>query len=80
MLFFSLFPDGGGYDTAADALWELRDQPVFDELRQVIDIGFNAAHRPTTSLGDLVADLGEVPLAVHASYSREEILAAVGEQ
>ncbi|MBU3749738.1 MAG: DUF3427 domain-containing protein, partial [Mycobacterium sp.] len=78
MLFYSLFPDGGGYDTAADALWELRDQPVFDELRQVIDIGFNAAHRPTTPLGDLVADLGQVPLAVHASYSREEILAAVG--
>ena len=27
-----------------------RDQPVFDELRQVVDIGFNAAHRPTTRL------------------------------
>jgi superfamily II DNA or RNA helicase/HKD family nuclease len=78
MLFYSLFPDGGGYDTAADALWELRDQPVFDELRQVIDIGFDAAHRPTTPLGDLAADLAQVPLAVHASYSREEILAAVG--
>lgn len=78
MLFYSLFPDGGGYESAADALWELRDQPVFDELRQVIDIGFNAAHRPTTPLGDLVADLADVPLAVHASYSREEILAAVG--
>lgn len=78
MLFYSLFPDGGGYHTAADGLRELRDQPVFDELRQVIDIGFNAAHRPTTPLGDLVATLREVPLAVHASYSREEILAAVG--
>lgn len=78
MLFYSLFPNGGGYETAADALWELRDQPVFDELRQVIDIGFNAAHRPTTPLGDLVTGLAQVPLAVHASYSREEILAAVG--
>ena len=78
MLFFSLFPDGGGYANAADALWELRDQPVFDELRQVVDIGFNAAHRPTTRLGDLLPVLSEVPLAVHASYSREEILAAVG--
>ena len=48
MLFFSLFPDGGGYEDAAEALWELRDQPVFDELRQVLDIGFSAAHRPTT--------------------------------
>ena len=78
MLFFSLFPDGGGYASAADALWELRDQPVFDELRQVIDIGFGAAHRPTVQLGDLVTDLADVPLAVHASYSREELLAAVG--
>ena len=78
MLFFSLFPDGGGYPNSADALWALRDQPVFDELRQVIDIGFSAAHRPTTPLRDLLPPLAEVPLAVHASYSREEILAAVG--
>jgi hypothetical protein len=78
MLYFSLFPDGGGYSTGADALWELRDQPVFDELRQVIDIGFSAAHRPTTQLRDLLPGLADVPLAVHASYSREEILAAVG--
>lgn len=78
MLYFSLFPDGGGYTNAADALWELRDQPVFDELRQVIDIGFSAAHRPTVALGDVLPALAEVPLAVHASYSREEILAAVG--
>ena len=78
MLFFSLFPNGGGYGNAADALRELRDQPVFDELRQVIDIGFGAAHRPTTPLPDLLPELRDVPLAVHASYSREEILAAVG--
>ena len=78
MLYYSLFPDGGGYTNAADALWELRDQPVFDELRQVIDIGFSAAHRPTVALGDVLPALAEVPLAVHASYSREEILAAVG--
>lgn len=78
MLFYSLFPNGGGYDDPAQALWELRDQPVFDELRQVIDIGFSAAHRPTTPLGDVASGLRDVPLALHASYSREEILAAVG--
>ncbi len=78
MLFFSLFPDGGGYRNAADALSELRDQPVFDELRQVVDIGFTAAHRPTTRLSDILPEMADVPLAVHASYSREEILAAVG--
>ncbi len=78
MLYFSLFPEGGGYSNASDALRELRDQPVFDELRQVVDIGFNAAHRPTAPLSDLLTSLRNVPLAVHASYSREEILAAVG--
>ena len=78
MLYFSLFPDGGGYSNAGDALRELRDQPVFDELGQVVDIGFNAAHRPTAPLSDLLPSLRDVPLAVHASYSREEILAAVG--
>ncbi len=78
MLFFSLFPDGGGFGSASEAMRELRGQPIFDELRQVIDIGFTAAHRPTTALADLVADLADIPLAVHASYSREEILAAVG--
>lgn len=78
MLYFSLFPDGGGYAKPADAFWELRNQPVFDELRQVIDIGFNAAHRPTVDLRDVVPGLADVPLALHASYSREEILAAVG--
>ena len=44
----------------------------------MIDIGFNAAHRPTVDLRDVVPGLAEVPLALHASYSREEILAAVG--
>ncbi|NBQ42949.1 MAG: DUF3427 domain-containing protein [Mycobacteriaceae bacterium] len=78
MLFFSLFPNGGGYQNPVQAFGELRDQPVFDELRQVIDIGFGAAHRPTVELKDLLPGLAGVPLAVHASYSREEILAAVG--
>lgn len=68
----------GGYESAADALRKLRDQPVFDELRQVIDIGFSAAHRPTAELLDGLPALAEVPLALHASYSREELLAAVG--
>ena len=31
-----------------------------------------------TQLGGLVPDLAQVPLEVHASYSREEILAALG--
>jgi len=78
MLFYSLFPDGGGFDSAADALAAIRAEPVVDEMRQVIDIAFDAARRSTQPLGDLIPALTDVPLALHASYSREEILAALG--
>jgi Domain of unknown function (DUF3427) len=78
MLFYSLFPDGGGFDSAAAGLAALKQEPVVDEMRQVIDIAFDAAHRSTYSLSELIPDFGGVPLAVHASYSREEILAALG--
>jgi superfamily II DNA or RNA helicase len=78
MLFFSLFPDGGGFNSAAAGLAELKDEPVVDEMRQVIDIAFDAARHSTYPLDDLIPALADVPLAVHASYSREEILAALG--
>ncbi|OBG82617.1 helicase [Mycobacterium sp. E802] len=78
MLFYSLFPNGGGFGSAAAGLDVLRGEDVADEMRQVIDIAFDAAHRSTTALGEVVPELAEVPLALHASYSREEILAALG--
>lgn len=78
MLFFSLFPDAGGFDSAAAGLAALKDEPVVDEMRQVIDIAFDAARRSTYPLDELIPELAHVPLAVHASYSREEILAALG--
>lgn len=78
MLFYSLFPNGGGFDSAAAGLDILRGEDVADEMRQVIDIAFGAAHRSTTALGEVVSELDEVPLALHASYSRDEILAALG--
>ncbi|GFG73232.1 DUF3427 domain-containing protein [Mycobacterium botniense] len=78
MLFYSLFPDGGEFTSAADALAAIGDEPVLDEMRQVIDIAFDAARRSTQPLGELIPALSDVPLAVHASYSREEILAALG--
>lgn len=77
MLFFSLFPNGGGFDTAASGLGVLRTEVVSDEMRQVIDIAFDTARRTTYSLGSLVPALEDVPLELHASYSREEILAAL---
>ena len=78
MLFYSLFPDGGGFPSAAAGLEVLKEEPVVAELHQVIDLAFDAAHHSTYSLGDLVPSLVDIPLAVHASYSREEILAALG--
>ena len=78
MLFFSLFPDGGGFDSPAAGLGMLKDEPVVDEMRQVIDIAFDNARRSTYPIDELVPNLADVPLAVHATYSREEILAALG--
>jgi superfamily II DNA or RNA helicase len=78
MLFYSLFPNGGGFDSAAEGLDALDSEAVTDEMRQVIDISFDQARRSTYELGGLVPGLCDVPLRVHASYSREEILAALG--
>lgn len=77
MLFFSLFPNGGGFVSAAVGLDSLKSELVVDEMRQVIDIAFENARRSTYALGTLVSGLAQVPLEVHASYSREEILAAL---
>ncbi len=78
MLFYSLFPDGGGFASSVDGLDALAGEVVTDEMRQVIDIAFDTARRTTYSLGGVVPELADVPLELHASYSREEILAALG--
>ncbi|MGH3525597.1 MAG: DUF3427 domain-containing protein, partial [Mycobacterium sp.] len=78
MLFYSLFPDGGGFADAAAGMVALAAEPVVDEMRQVIDLAFDGAHRSTRPLGELIPTLAEVPLAVHARYTREEILAGLG--
>ncbi|MEB3049316.1 DUF3427 domain-containing protein [Mycolicibacter sp. MYC123] len=77
MLFYSLFPNGGGLPDVAAGLVALAGEPVVDEMRQVLDIAFDTARRSTYSLGGLVPSLADVPLQVHATYSREEILAAL---
>jgi hypothetical protein len=75
MLFFSLWPDGGGfasYDAGFEAL--KAEEAVRDELIEVIDYAMDYARhftpRPTGRLGLL-------PLRVHARYQREEVLAAL---
>lgn len=78
MLFFSLFPNGGGFGSITTGLELLRNESVAEEMRQVVDIAFDAARRTTYDLGSVTPDLRNVPLEVHATYSREEILAALG--
>lgn len=78
MLFYSLYPGGGGFDSAAAGINAARGEEIADEMRQIVDIAFGAAHRSTYDLGDVASALAGVPLALHATYSREEILAALG--
>ena len=76
MLFFSLWPDGGGhasYEAGLEALQ--RERATRDELRSVVQLSFDGArHRAV----DLEGPVKDVPLKVHARYQREEILAALG--
>jgi superfamily II DNA or RNA helicase len=79
MLFFSMYPDGGGFADPATGLESIcEEQAVRSEMRQVIDIVFDRARRRTYALSELVPSLVDVPLEVHGSYQREEILAALG--
>lgn len=76
MLFFTLWPDGGGHDSIRAGLAQLAGEPVLiDELRAVVDLAFDEADRPVTATPGRLADL---PLQVHARYQREEVLAALG--
>lgn len=78
MLFFSLYPDGGSFPHIDAGLRTLRQEPALrDELTQLIDLSYDRTRRPLANLADVEPALREVPLAVHASYSREEILAAL---
>lgn len=77
MLFYSLFPNGGGFPDVTAGLDALVGEPVTDEMRQVIDIAFDTARRTTYDLGGFIPSLAEVPLQIHATYSREEILAGL---
>jgi hypothetical protein len=75
MLFFSLWPDGGGFTTYAAGLAALRDEPaVREDLRAVIAIGLEGAEHVTQSIS---GELERRPLRVHARYTREEIVAAL---
>ncbi len=75
MFLFSLWPDGGGFDSIGQGLEVLRREAAArDEISSVVDISFEAARHETP---DLTGPLADVPLKVHARYQREELLAAL---
>ncbi|CAM5340925.1 helicase [Streptomyces spiroverticillatus] len=76
MLFFSLWPLSG-FDSYEAGFASLRPQrAVRDELLQVL--AYNAAHTEHVPR-PLEGELAGLPLTVHASYTREEILPALGQ-
>ncbi|MEV5948047.1 DUF3427 domain-containing protein [Streptomyces sp. NPDC051993] len=77
MLFFSLWPLGGDFTSYDEAFASLAGYSDFrDELRQVL--AHNLAHTERVPV-PLLGDQSELPLIVHASYTREEILPALGQ-
>lgn len=75
MLYFSLWSDGGGYDSVEDGLAAFREESATRaEISTVVGLSYQAArHVPS----DLPPALSTIPLKVHARYQREEILAAL---
>lgn len=76
MIFFSLWPDGGGYRSFDEGFAALRREPAArEELGLVVDLAYESArHKPV----ELTERLSAIPLRIHAHYQREEILAALG--
>ncbi|MFE1327438.1 DUF3427 domain-containing protein [Streptomyces sp. NPDC058741] len=76
MLFFNLWDNAGGFTSYQQGLDALREQPaVRDELRQVLSYVIDQAdHFPLPLSGPH----SQLPLKVHCSYNRSEVLAALG--
>ncbi|MEX3099628.1 MULTISPECIES: DUF3427 domain-containing protein [unclassified Streptomyces] len=76
MLFFNLWDNAGGFASYEQGLESLRSQHhLRDELRQVLSYALeNADHYPLP----LEGALADVPLKIHSSYNRSEILSALG--
>ncbi|MER6713748.1 DUF3427 domain-containing protein [Streptomyces sp. NPDC000877] len=76
MLFFNLWDNAGGFTSFQQGLDALREQAVLrDELRQVLSyVVEQADHFPIPLSGSH----SHLPLKVHCSYNRSEILAALG--
>ncbi|MDQ6740844.1 MAG: DUF3427 domain-containing protein [Actinomycetota bacterium] len=76
MLFFALWPEGGGFDSYDAAFDYLRGFPhACAEIQQLTALGLKRSRYAPKGLGQ---GLQHVPLYSHATYRREEILAALG--
>lgn len=75
MLFFSLWPDGGGFESHGAGFTALnQEHAVRQELAAVVRLGLHGAERVAKPLP---GELGLRPLRVHARYTREEIVSAL---
>lgn len=76
MLFFSLWPSGGDFSSIGAGLARIWEHPaVRAEAVELLDLAIDAiGHVPLA----LAMGFADVPLWVHASYSREELLAGMG--
>jgi len=76
MLFFSLWPDGGRFDSYTAGLRALRSETAAcEDMRTVIRLSMDRAGRVTSPLS---GDLALQPLRVHGRYTREEIVSGLG--
>lgn len=75
MLFYTLWDDGGGFKTYDDGLDHLRGYGfVCSEIRQIVRLGVASSKHAAKGLG---VGLQHIPLLTHATYRREEVLAAL---
>ncbi|MGO4382836.1 DUF3427 domain-containing protein [Specibacter sp. RAF43] len=75
MLFFTLWDDAGGFASYDAGFEHLRSHPhVCSEIRQIVRLGAASSKRAGKSLG---MEFAGIPLFSHATYRREEILAAL---
>jgi hypothetical protein len=76
MLFYTLWNDSGGFTTYDAGLSHLRRYRfVCSEIQQLIELGVATSRHAGKGLG---LGLQHIPLLSHATYRREEILAALG--
>ena len=76
MLFYTLWPDGGGFEKYDDGFEQLRSYPhACSEISQLMTLGVAAVRHMPKGLG---LGLQHVPMYSHATYRREEVLAALG--